>query len=398
MVLLEAITRADPGKIASIATFDHGTGEAATRAAQFVTNYARCARLQVRAGESSAPATTEAEWRAQRLAFLRDVAAELEAPIVTAHTLDDHIETVLIRALRGAGARGLAGLLAPSDILRPLITVSRVTVNACAVAWAVPFVEDPSNLSRAHLRNRVRLDLLPALVHARPGLPAELLAVSRRAADLRRDVDRLIDEHVMPEQSREELSVARDEMARLDRSGLALVWAALAARQGVMLDRRGTERLTSFTINAGTGARIQLSGGVEVLRHRDRLVLRRVTSDIGERDAVLLEPGTVWGSWRFMREPENGTDLWRAVLPADTQLRVRAWRPGDRMVPEGSSTARRLKGLFRDAGVDAIRRRQWPVVLAEGQIVWVPGVRRAHAAAVRSGRPNVTFRCEHIDR
>jgi tRNA(Ile)-lysidine synthase len=398
MVLLEALTRLALGKIASVATFDHGTGEAATRAAQLVADRARRARLDIRVGKSSAPATTEAAWRAQRLAFLHDVAVELGAPIITAHTLDDHLETVLMRALRGAGARGLAGLLARSDTIRPLVTITRPTVAACARAWAVPFVEDPSNLSRAHLRNRVRLDLLPALTRARPKLPAELLALSRRAADLRRDVDRLIEEHITLERSGDTLGIARDELTRFDPSGLALLWPALAARQGVTLDRRGTERLASFTISAGTGARIQLSGGVEVLRHRDRLVLRRVTTHAGRREAVPLEPGTVWGSWRFVRASESATDLWSAALPADVSLRVRAWGAGDRMIPEGSSAPRRLKGLFRDARVDAVRRRQWPVVWAGEEIVWVPGVRRAHAASARSGRPNVMFRCEHIDR
>jgi tRNA(Ile)-lysidine synthase len=398
MVLLEAIIRVAPGKIASVATFDHRTGEASTRAAQFVTSYAACARLDVRAGESTAPASTEAAWRSQRLAFLRQVAAELDARIITAHTLDDHLETVLMRVLRGAGARGLAGLLAPSDIVRPLVTVARAIVADSARAWTVPFLEDPSNLSRAHFRNRVRLDLFPALVSARPGLPAELLALSRRAAALRREVDQLIDEQLAPERSPDALSIARDDLARLAPSGLALVWPALAARQGVTLDRRGTERLASFTINAGTGARMQLSGGVEVLRHRDRLLLRRVTTHTGTRDGVPLEPGTVWGSWRFERTAERTRDLWSARLPADVPLRVRAWRAGDRMIPERSAVPRRLKGLFRDAGVDAVRRRQWPVVLAGAEIVWVPGVRRAHAASERSGRPNVTLRCEHIDR
>ena len=398
MVLLEALTRIAPGKIASVATFDHGTGEAAARAARFVTDYARCARLDVRVGESSVPATTEGAWRAQRLAFLRDAASELDASIVTAHTLDDHLETVLMRVLRGAGARGLAGLLAPSDIVRPLVTIARPTIVACARSWAVPFVEDPSNVSRAHLRNRVRLDLLPALARARRRLPEELHALSRRAADLRRDVDQFIDRHIGVERSGDTLAVARDELTRFDQTGLSLLWPALAARQGVTLDRRGTERLASFTISAGTGARMQLSGGVEVLRHRDRLVLRRVTTHVGTREAATLEPGTVWGSWRFVRASESATDLWSAALPADVPLRVRGWRAGDRMIPEGSSVPRRLKGLFRDAGVDAVRRRQWPVVSAGAEIVWVPGVRRAHAAAVRSGRPNVTFRCEHIDR
>jgi len=76
---------------------------------------------------------------------------------------------------------------------------------------------------------------------------------------------------------------------------------------------------------------------------------------------------------------------------------VRAWEAGDRMLPHGAAVERRLKGLFRDAGIDAVRRRAWPVVLVDERIVWVPGVRRSSAATVRSGRPMALYRCERDD-
>ena len=64
----------------------------------------------------------------------------------------------------------------------------------------------------------------------------------------------------------------------------------------------------------------------------------------------------------------------------------------------GIAVQRRVKGLFRDAGIDAVRRRRWPVVVAGEDVVWIPGVRRALAASARSGRPTITFRCERFDR
>lgn len=398
MVLLEAFARVGPSLVASVATFDHGTGPAATRAAALVRGRARALGLPMRSGVSATPASSEAEWRAQRIEFLTAVASELDARIVTAHTLDDHVETVLMRALRGAGARGLAGLLASSDVGRPFVSLSRSTIAACARLWSVPFLDDPTNLSRRHLRNRVRMDLLPALSRARPELPRELLNVSRRAADLRAALEEQIDASITIDRHGQALAVSREDLIRFDAQALAFLWPALAARQGVTLDRRGTERLVSFTIQGAPGARIQLSGGAEAVRHRDWLLVRRVPGQVEASDVAPLEHGAVWGEWRFVGGSAGVTDRWSAELNADQPLRIRAWRPGDRMIPEGSSTPRRLKGLFRDAGVDAVRRRRWPVVVAGEEVVWVPGVRRALAAAARSGRPNVTFRCEYIYR
>ncbi|HEU5186036.1 MAG TPA: tRNA lysidine(34) synthetase TilS, partial [Gemmatimonadaceae bacterium] len=267
----------------------------------------------------------------------------------------------------------------------------------CAQAWRVSFIDDPTNLSRLYLRNRVRLDLLPALGRVRPELASELVALSRRAAALRMDLDDAIDAGIEWSLEGSALVVARDDLVGFGRRDLALLWPALAARQGVTLDRRGTERLVSFTIQGAPGARIQLSGGVEAMRQRDRLLVRRVPRDV-DASIVRLEHGARWGDWRFVRHEGEVKDRWSAVLHADAALSVRAWRPGDRMVPEGSTKPRRLKGLFRDAGVDAVRRRAWPVVVAGEEVVWVPGVRRSPAAPARSGRPIVTFRCEHIDR
>lgn len=397
MVLLEGLARAAPRSVAAVATFDHGTGPAATSAASLVRERARAFGFSVRSAISGNPAHTEAEWRAQRMEFLGDVARELEARVVTAHTVDDHLETVVMRALRGAGARGLAGLLAPSPIGRPFVRLTRETVAACAQAWSVPFVDDPTNRSRDHLRNRVRMDLIPALVRARPTLTRELLDLSRRAAALRGELDSWIDENLTIESRDGAIVVGHEYLRRLGAGPLAFLWPAVAARQGVTLDRRGTERLVSFTIQGAPGGRIQLSGGAEVVRQRDRLLVRRVTVHAESHEVTPLAHGTTWRDWRFVRAGAL-SDRWTAELSFDRPLGVRAWRPGDRMVPEGSTEPRRLKGLFRDAGIDATRRRGWPVVVAGEEVVWVPGVRRALAAPARSGRPNVTFRCEHIYR
>ena len=65
------------------------------------------------------------------------------------------------------------------------------------------------------------------------------------------------------------------------------------------------------------------------------------------------------------------------------------------MIPAGGEV-RRVKGLLRDAGVDAASRGSWPVVLADDEIVWIPGVRRGPAASDRSGRPVLTYHCERL--
>ncbi len=191
MVLLHAMARARPDLVAMVATLDHGTGAAATRAAALVVREAKALGLPVRRGRARAVARTEEAWRSARWEFLGALARELDARVATAHTRDDQIETVIMRVLRGSAARGLAGLLARGPVLRPLVEVDGDAIAGYARRHDVRWIEDPSNASRAHLRNRIRLDLRPALERAHPGFSAEMLALSRRAAALREQVERL---------------------------------------------------------------------------------------------------------------------------------------------------------------------------------------------------------------
>jgi tRNA(Ile)-lysidine synthetase-like protein len=109
----------------------------------------------------------------------------------------------------------------------------------------------------------------------------------------------------------------------------------------------------------------------------------------------VLRVGAQLGDFRFDARVEDVVSLWSATLPISSTLTVRVWKAGDRMIPAGGDE-RRVKGLLRDAGVDAASRSSWPVVLADDEIIWIPGVRRSSAASARPGRPVLTYHCERL--
>ena len=101
-----------------------------------------------------------------------------------------------------------------------------------------------------------------------------------------------------------------------------------------------------------------------------------------------------WGRWSFVRAGSGDVgDAWRAVLPSDCPLVVRAWRHGDRMIGRGGA-ARRIKRFFSDAGIIGPNRIGWPVVLAGEEIVWIPGVGQSRIAAGSTGTPGLVYSCE----
>lgn len=399
MVLLHAMNRAAPQAIAAVATFDHRTGQHASDAVKLVAATCAANGIPLRVGSAErATKASEAAWRAARWRFLRAVAAEERATVATAHTRDDNLETVLLRELRGSGARGLAALYASGDVTRPLIDVSRDAVARYAASEGVRWVEDPSNESLAYRRNRMRHEILPALLGARPALAEELLEIARRAAELRCDVEALV--RTLASLGKDgSLNVAAAPLADYDPEGLRTLWPAIAAQGGVVLDARGTAGLARFTKSSKTGDRMQLSGGVEVLRRRDAIVL--CTNAFSPPEEASLGTSLTWGRWRFAADAAAVGDLtgdaWSATLPAATPLIVRSWRDGDRMHGAGDAAPRRVKRFLRDAGLAGPERTGWPVVVCGDEVVWIPGVRRSNAATVRSGRPEAVYVCERTE-
>lgn len=280
MVLLDAFVRFRTDAVAA-ATFDHGTGPAARKAALLVELEGTRRSVRVVSGRrGEAGPATEAAWRRARWDFLLAQAKELAAVVVTAHSRDDQLETVMIRVLRDprhTSARGLAAMYARSPIARPLIDVARDDIAAYARSNEIRYVDDPSNLDRSHLRNRVRLDLIPALERARPGFGDGLMATARRAGDWRESVERVVDTlgvRVLPP-----LVVPADMLVQLPAEGLAVLWPAIAARAGLTLDWRGTERLVAFTAAGRPGGKIPLSGGAEVERTAETFVVRAFAAE-----------------------------------------------------------------------------------------------------------------------
>ena len=406
-VLLDAAARVRPSCDLVVATFDHGTGPAARDAVSLVERRAAALGLRVIAGRAAAPLRGEAEWRAARWEFLREVAREPGGTVATAHTRDDQVETVALRILRDAGARGLAALAARGEgIVRPLLDLRRAALERYAARRDVAYVIDPSNASPEHARNRVRHDLLPAMRRVRPSIDDELAAIGARAAAWRAGADALA-ATIAERDPRGGVRVARHSMAGYDAHSMAIVWPAVAALAGVTLDRRGTRRLATFTRIARTGARVPLSGGAMAVRERDGWWIGRppvraddVVEGAGEQERDLVD-GALVGGWRFSciaagesRDANEPADRWCTTLPSAARLTVRAWRAGDRLAGGAGAPSRRVKRWLADARIASAERQGWPVVLVDGEIVWIPGVRRSDAASVRSGRPGLRYLCE----
>jgi tRNA(Ile)-lysidine synthase len=161
---------------------DHALrGEESQRDARFVVSLCKrlkvpCKVYRVRRGAIETRAKRigcgiEAAARDIRYKALKKEAARCGAAfILTAHTRDDALETILMRFLRGAGAAGLALMpVRRNHFLRPLLAVGRAEILAYLQEKKLTYITDSSNNDTYYLRNRVRHVLVPVLNSAFPG-------------------------------------------------------------------------------------------------------------------------------------------------------------------------------------------------------------------------------------
>ena len=162
---------------------DHGLREGSIEEASVVEDLAALigARFEPRTAVVAPGPNLEARARAARHGALGPHA-------LLGHTADDQAETVLLAMLRGAGLAGLAGM---TPARHPILGLRRAETVALVEALGLHPVDDPTNASPVHRRNRVRHELLPLLDDLAERDVAALLA--RQAALLRDDAE-LLDE------------------------------------------------------------------------------------------------------------------------------------------------------------------------------------------------------------
>lgn len=175
----------------------HGLREAADGDLQFVRRLCRTLRVPLYSTRVHADRlaqekglSLEAAGRKCRYDFLLPLANRLKATVVTAHTLNDQAETMLLYLIRGNGPEGLAGIREwrEDGVFRPLLDYTKEELLFYLETLHQPHREDESNATDAFLRNRIRHELLPLLTAYNPSF---LQGVQRTAKILQADNDYL---------------------------------------------------------------------------------------------------------------------------------------------------------------------------------------------------------------
>jgi len=388
--------------IAGLAHFNHTLRAAADEDQSFCRELAGALRLPFEAGRGDIRALAGAEGRSiedaarrARYEFLEAAADRFAADaIAVGHTRDDQAETFLLRLLRGAGPRGLAGIRPKSGrVIRPLIDVSRDELRVYIAERQLVFREDDSNADVTIARNRVRHELLPILRNFSPSA-VDVLA---READVARE-----DEDFLSRAAIELLPgivLTSTHGITLEADPLRALHPAIASRiVREALERAapgqffGRDHIRSVLALAAErmGSAVSVPG-LNVRRSVRRLLLEMAGPACSEQffensfQVPLSIPGEVslpgWTVSASSASPFGGMPEFSSgsvAVPASglkLPLAVRSRRPGDRFRPLGmAGRGRKLQDFLVDRKVPRKERDTLPLVVdSDDRIVWVVG-------------------------
>lgn len=427
-----------------VAHLDHSLrGKEGEADAQFVSTLCEthaltlhCRRVNIPALREKEGGSLEALARRERYAFLEEARAVAGARwIVTGHTANDQVETFLMNLLRGAGPRGLGGMLpvGPGPMCRPLLTSWRQEILDYLERENEPYRLDSTNLDLSMTRNWVRHRLVPGLeAELGPGVLRTLGRESQLMTDLdeflTQEGDRLLADLVPQDDESLESMEVRIDIPRLRRAHRALQRTVI--RTAMEEWAGGLQDFTLFHVdsvldlaekNPGSGS-LDLPNGLVARREYDTLILgpsRHATRGIAAPDPSppldLRGPGEVrWGRLRVrwtLGEPvgllsPRGGGARRAMFDSSEPVPpvyLRAVRPGDRMEPGGMEGTQKLSDLFINRKIPR-RLRTWVPLLCDNggpesgeRILWVVGERQSrHAPVGMETAQVVVFEAETI--
>lgn len=302
--------------------------------------------------------------------------------VLTAHHLDDNIETSVMHFFRGTGIAGLRGMLpVQGNVVRPLLFASRQQLLQFAKEQQLTWVEDSSNSLETYARNYVRHSLLTTAERIYPDLQNRLAGNLARFAETEALYKQAIAWHrkQLVEQKGNELHIPVLKLKKT--SPLQSVLYELLQPYGF----QATQIPDVMSLLKAETGRFVVSATYRILRNRAWLVVS--PTDTAEAVTILID-GTGMYTFpggelqvterEYRNEEELETDVNIAIL--DTRrisfpLLLRKWKTADYFYPLGMRKKKKIARFLIDQKKSKTDKEKIWVLEAQHRICWVVGHR-----------------------
>jgi len=310
--------------------------------------------------------------------------------IVTAHNLNDVVETVFMNLIRGTGLNGLTGIdYFQGNVIRPLLDVSKSEIEDYCKANNIPVRVDKTNYENDYTRNKIRNIVLPII---REEINSSVdFNVSNMVKILKEDEEEL--KRLANETYKSIIN--KNSLKKTEFNNLSKAIKRRVLREYILEIRHSlkdisldkVDELIEFVGKFGTGKRIDIIDGFYLEISYDSIIVKSKE----EKQNFCYElkiPGTTYipelraSIVATLRDATDSEDIIKDkrvkifdIEKTGKKLYVRNRRDGDKFMPSGMKGTRKLKDFFMDLKLERTRRDKIPLIVNDEDIIWVVGIR-----------------------
>jgi tRNA(Ile)-lysidine synthase len=300
--------------------------------------------------------------------------------VLTAHHLDDNVETFLINFTRGTGLEGLTGIPAKNgNIIRPLLPFSRDEIENYAKENKIQWREDSSNASDKYFRNKLRHNIVPTLKELNSGFLDSFqntLHHLQQAESLVNDASKLVFEKVVKEKGNQLEIHLKPLLEFQNYKAYLFQW----------LKNYGFSAWNDIYDLVGAQSGKQVFSETHVLlKDREKLILSERKS-INKSEVFIIESieckvniplKLIFSRFSGVKNV-NANCIFVDKDKIKFPLTIRKWQEGDYFYPAGMNGKKKLSKYFKDEKYSLLdKENQW-LLCSEDQIIWVIGKRADH--------------------
>jgi len=394
MVLLNLLQKLDYDITIAHCNFNL-RGEESNGDAEFIRNYAIqtqtkifVTRFDTKAFASDNKLSIQVAARELRYLWFNELLDENKLDyLITAHHLDDNIETFLINFTRGTGIEGLTGIPQRNDrIIRPLLPFIRNEIEVYAKENNIEWREDSSNASDKYLRNKLRHLIVPELKSLNPAFSNSFIQTLnnlQQTASLAHDAAILMYQQVVAEKEGQK-HIDIKQLLRLPNYRAYLYqW----------LNPFGFTAWEDIyeLITAQSGKQV-FSSGYRLLKNRDVLILEPLKPfekeiyKIKEGVAIIDKPL----SMKIESSDTISIDSTKNVIFVNNNLIkfplfVRKWQQGDYFCPLGmNGLKKKVSKYFKDEKLSLSEKENTWLLCSGNDIIWIIGRRADDRFKIRN--------------
>jgi tRNA(Ile)-lysidine synthase len=303
------------------------------------------------------------------------------AGIILAHHEDDQLETIFLNLLRGTGIEGIYGMADRRGwLIRPLLPFSREEILQFATEKGVKWREDSSNTKTDYKRNKLRLLALPSLYDVAEDAKSSIQTSFSRLRDTGKAFAALAEiwqnQHIRHEDGLQYLPIS--PLTNMPGAGsLLYFWL-----RSYGFNSSQIQDILASSFRPETGAIFESTTHLLNL-DRESLILGPKTAcfeplTLQYEDQEIMLPEEKYsltildGQFDLDKNPKHAMlDLELLKFP----LLIRTWEEGDRFVPIGMKTSKKISDFLIDLKVPLLKKKNIKVLVSEGEIAWVFGLR-----------------------